>query len=81
MSKNAEITVTKEKQLKAPSINYPYFAKIFEFFVVKLRLLRKSSEILLLGVDNTTSVSRFMKSNKFFYVQTAKVVNSNNVSC
>ena len=62
-------------KLKVPSINYPYFAKIFKFFVVKLRLLRKLSDILLLGVTNTTLVLRFMKSNKFYYVQTAKVVN------
>ena len=26
-------------------INYPYFAKSFKFFVAKLRLLRKSSDI------------------------------------
>ena len=47
----------------------------FKFFVVKLRLLRKSSYILLLGVANTALVLRFMKSNKFYYVETAKVVN------
>ena len=35
-----EITVTK-KTIKVPSINYPYFAKLFKFFVVKLKLLRK----------------------------------------
>ena len=49
---NVEITVTKQKQLvklKIPTINYPYFAKIFNFFV-KLKLLRKSSGFLLLGV-------------------------------
>ena len=49
---NVEITVTKQKQLvklKIPSINYPDFAKIFNFFVVKLKLLRKSSDLLLLG--------------------------------
>ena len=42
----------KQKQLvksKVPSINYPYFAKIFIFFVVKLKLLRKSSDVSLLG--------------------------------
>ena len=60
---------------KVPSISYPYFVRSFKLFVVKLRLLRKSSEILLLGVTNTTLVLRFMKSNKFYYVQTAKVVN------
>ena len=40
---NVEITVKKQKQLvklKIPTINYPYFAKIFNF-VVKLKLLRK----------------------------------------
>ena len=68
-------------KLKVPSINYPYFAKIFKIFVVILRLLRKSSDILLLVVTNTTLVLRFMKSNKFYYVQTAKVLNSKGVSC
>ena len=66
-------------KLKVPSINYPYFDKIFKFFVVKLRLLRKSSDVLLVDVTNTTLVLRFMKSNKFYYVKTAKVVNL--VSC
>ena len=60
---------------KAPSINYPYFTKSFKFFAVKLRLLRKSSDIWLLGVINTTLVLRFMTSNKFYFVQTAEVVN------
>ena len=49
---NVEITVTKQKQLvrsKIPSISYPYFARIFKFFVVTLKLLRKSSDFLLLG--------------------------------
>ena len=60
---------------KVPSINYWYFAKRFKFFVVKLRLLRKSSDILLLGMTNTTLVLRFTKSNKLYYVQTAEVAN------
>ena len=44
-------------------------------FVVKLRILRKSSDVLLPSVTNTKLVLRFMKSNKFYNVQTAKVVN------
>ena len=42
---NVEITVIKKKTVKSnvPSINYPYFAKIFKFFVVKWNLLRRSS--------------------------------------
>ena len=49
---NIEITWTKQKhlvKLKIPSINYPYFAKMFKFFVVKLNFFGKSSDFLLLG--------------------------------
>ena len=49
---NVEITVNKQKQSvksEVPRINYPYFAKIFNFVVVKLKLLRKSCDFLLLG--------------------------------
>ena len=56
-------------------INYPYFAKLFKFFVVKLKLLRRSSDSLLLGMTNITLVLRFVTSNKFYYVQAVKVVN------
>ena len=55
------------------------FVKLF--FFVKLELLNKSSAFMILGVTNVTLVSRFMKSNKFYCVQTAKVANSKNVSC
>ena len=52
-----------QKQLvikfKVSSINYPYLAKIFNFFVVKFRLLRKSSNVLLLEVTNTILVLRW----------------------
>ena len=62
----------------------PTFAKIFFsfffFFAVKLRLFRKSSDVLLLGLTNITLVLRFKKSNKFYCVQTAKVVNSKEAS-
>ena len=85
MSKNVEITVTKQKQLvvklRVRSISYPYFLKIFKFIVVNLRLFRKLSDVLILGVTNTILVLGFMKSNKFYHVQTAKVVNSKDVSC
>ena len=43
---NVETTVIKKKttvKSNVPSINYPYFAKIFKFFVVKWNLLRRSS--------------------------------------
>ena len=84
-SNNVEITVAKWKQLiiksKIPSINYPYFDKIFNFFIVNLTSLRKLSDILLLGVTNTPLLLRFIKSNKFYYTQTAKLVNSKYVSC
>ena len=50
------------------------------FFVVKLKLLRKSSKSLLLVMTNITLLLRFMKRSKFHYVQTMKVVNSRDVS-
>ena len=43
--------------------------------------MTKSSDFLLLGVTDITLVLRFMKSNKFYDVQTAKVVTSKDVSC
>ena len=49
------------------SINYPYFPKLFNFFVVKLKLLRKASGFLPLGETNIMLVLRFLKSNKFYY--------------
>ena len=58
-----------------------YFLFCQTFFFIKLQLLNKSSAFMILGVTNVTLVSRFMKSNKFFCVQTAKVANSKNVSC
>ena len=61
-------------------MNFPYFAKRFKFFVVKLKLLRKSSNFLLLGVTNIILVLRFMNNNKFYNVKTVKVVNSKDVS-
>ena len=66
--------------MEVPSINYPYFPKFFHFFAVKLKLLRKSNDISLLRVTKITLVLRFMKSNKFYYVQTSKVINSKDVS-
>ena len=50
-------------------MKYPYFPNIFKIFVVKLKL----------GVTNITLVLKFMKKNKFYYFQTAKVANSKNV--
>ena len=72
---------SKRVRLYIPSINYPHFANIFNFFVVKFKLFRKSSDVLLLGVTNITFVLRFKKSNKFYYVKTDKVVNSKGASC
>ena len=34
---------TKTVKSNIPSINYPYFANFFKFFVVKLKFFRKSS--------------------------------------
>ena len=49
-------------------------------FVVKLKFLRKSIDFLFLTYI-TLLVLRFMISNKFYYAQTAKVLNSKVVSC
>ena len=35
----------KTLKSKVPNIKYPYFAKIFKIFVVKLKLFRKSREV------------------------------------
>ena len=59
------------------ALSYPYFANV----IVKLKLLRKSSEFLLLGVINITLVLRFVKRNKFYCVQTAKVVDLKDFRC
>ena len=43
---NVEISVIKHVKIvksNVPSINYPCFAKILKFFVVKLKLIKKSS--------------------------------------
>ena len=49
------------------------FCQTFQFFVIELKLLRKSSRFLLLGVTNIPLILRFMKK-KNYYVQTVKVV-------
>ena len=70
---NVEITLTKQRQLdklKVPSINQPYFANFSKFFVIKLKLLRKLSDFLILSVTHVTSVSNFIMT------QLLKVVNS-----
>ena len=46
----------KTAKSKVPSINYPYFTKLFKFFVIKFKLLRKSIDSLILGVTNVTLV-------------------------
>ena len=57
-------------------MNYPYFAQIFNFIVVKLKLLRelRLTFCFWAGVTNITLVLKFTKSNKFYSAQTAKVV-------
>ena len=55
-----------------------YFLFCQTFFFCKIGI---AEQIMILGVTNVTLVSRFMKSNKFYCVQTAKVANSKNVSC
>ena len=78
----ADTACNKYIKKTPPGIIYPFciLPKFSDFFVAKLKLLRKSSDVLLLGVTNITLVLRFMKSNKFHYVQTTKVVNSKDVS-
>ena len=56
------------------------FHQIFQIFVVKLKLLRRWIESLLLGMTEITLVLRFKTSNKFYYVQTVKDVNSKDVN-
>ena len=51
------------------------------YFVVKLKLLRNSSDFLVLDVINITFVLRFVKSNKFYYVKTTKVIDWTSFSC
>ena len=63
---NDEIAVTKTDKSKVSSINYQYFAKLFNFLAVKLKLLRKSRDFLILGVTNVTLVLSI-----FYHVQTA----------
>ena len=41
---------------------------------------QKNTFFLLLVMTNNTLVLKFMKSNKFYYFQTAKVVNSQDIS-
>ena len=53
----------------------------FQFCVVKLELLKKSSEFLLLGVSNNILVLRFMESNVFNCVKAPKVLKSKDGSC
>ena len=61
------------------SINYTYFTIFFhKLLVVKLKLLRKSSAVLLLGVINITLVLRFMKNKKLYCVHAVK---SKDVTC
>ena len=89
VSNNLEITVTKKKQLdlqiKGTQHQIPIFYQNSHFFIVKLKLLKKSSDVFLLGVTYILLVVRLVKSNKFDYVQHillyAKVVNSKDVSC
>ena len=51
-------------------------------FRSKLKVAEKKRlNILLLVVTNIALTSGLMKSNKFYYIQTAKVVNSKDVSC
>ena len=81
---NVEITVKKLKQLdksKVPSIKYPYSAKLFSIFCFEIEIHESISDFLLMCVTNITLVLMFMKSNKFYDVRTAKVVNSKDVVC
>ena len=79
---NVEITVTKQKQLdkwKVFSINYTYFAKMFKFSVIKLKLLRKSSDFWLLGLTNVTLMLRkFIISKLRILIQKLIVVKGSN---
>ena len=67
-----------KKQYQIPSIGYLYFAKIFKFFVVKFKFLRKLSDLsLLLDVTNITLALRFIHD---FVFSTAKAANFKEIS-
>ena len=73
----------KTVKSNVPSINYSYFAKSFNLFCCKIEIVKKIKCWVTLCFWvwlNITLVLRFMKSNKFYYVQTAKVVDSKNGS-
>ena len=65
---------------QASTTHTAYFAKLSKFFVVKLKLLRKSSDFLLLDMTKITLALKFIESIKFYYVQTVKAVNSKDTS-
>ena len=49
-----------------PNINNPYFAKLFKFFVVKLKLL---SDFLLLGVTRCLDLGKVTNFISFILVK------------
>ena len=61
----------KSEKLYVPSTNYSYFANFSFFIIVKLKLHRKSINILLLHVTLTST-----KVLIFYCVQTAKTAKS-----
>ena len=75
---NVEITVTIKTiscKIKGNQHQLPIFCQNFQIFCCKIEIFEKINDVLFLAVTNTTLVSRFMKSNKFYFVQTAKIVN------
>ena len=79
---NVEMTLTKQiklVKLKISSINYPYFAKEIKF-CCKIEIFEKIKWFFASNIHHML-VLRFMISNKFYYVETVKVLNSKDVSC
>ena len=82
---NVEITGIKQKQLNEtyPTSAITHILPKFSFFNCKSEIVKKIKCWLTLFFWvslNITLVLRFMKSNKFYYIQTAKVKNSKNGS-
>ena len=69
----------KTVKSNVPSINYPFFAKIFKFFVVKLKIKCWVTFCFWVWL-NITLLLRIKKSNKVHFVQTTEFANSKTAS-
>ena len=79
---NAAITQKNKKNSQAAYSSQhqlPMFRQLCNFFVVTLKLLRKSSIFSFLCVTQTYILTAFKKSNKFCCVQATKIIKSKDV--